>query len=264
MYKLRLGKSVDAWSDTYYDLIGEAKFLGFDSVDFDITSRGYIVRTNDRIEMKNRFYAIGETGLQLNGIHLPYGTESDISSADKSARYKAISDILNLCDFAAEYRPTCYILHGSFEPIMDNERSNRLENMIESMKVILQHAPNVVLENLPRTCLLNTSDEMLYVKEKLPQLKFCLDTNHFLREYTYEAIDKIGKNILTTHISDYDFVFEKHLIPGHWEGKLDWNMIIRKLEEARYSGVFNYELNVPLKEVKENYEKLFEAYNEKT
>ena len=28
MYKLRLGKSVDAWSDTYYDLIGEAKFLG--------------------------------------------------------------------------------------------------------------------------------------------------------------------------------------------------------------------------------------------
>ena len=85
-----------------------------------------------------------------------------------------------------------------------------------------------------------------------------------LREYTYEAIDKIGKNILTTHISDYDFVFEKHLIPGHWEGKLDWNMIIRKLEEARYSGVFNYELNAPLKEVKENYEKLFEAYNEKT
>ncbi len=261
MYKLKLGKSIDAWSESFYQNIENAKTLGFDTVDFDITKNGFFKTQRDCAELKNHLNAIKDSGLILNGIHLPYGDENDISSSNKAVREKAIENILEFCKLTESFNPKCYILHGSFEPILDAERNERLEILVNSMKIILKSFPNVALENLPRTCLLNTADEMLLVKEKLPEIKFCLDTNHFLRERTGDAIEKVGDSIITTHISDYDFVFERHLLPEHIEGRLNWNEIISKLEKIGYNGVFNYEAKATLEQIKENYEKLFYSYN---
>ena len=93
-----------------------------------------------------------------------------------------------------------------------------------------------------------------------------IDVNHFLNEDRGEdAILAIGDKVKTLHISDNDFVYERHMMPG--DGLNDWNKIIGALEKIGYKGMFNYELNVlkydyPYKEIVANYEKLFKEYNE--
>ena len=42
------------------------------------------------------------------------------------------------------------------------------------------------------------------------------------------------------HVSDYDFVDERHLLPG--EGLNDWPVIVSLLEDAGYDGPFLYEV----------------------
>ena len=50
----------------------------------------------------------------------------------------------------------------------------------------------------------------------------------------------MGGRIITLHVSDYDFVDERHLLPG--EGKNPWGEILRALEEVGYDGRFTYEV----------------------
>jgi sugar phosphate isomerase/epimerase len=55
-----------------------------------------------------------------------------------------------------------------------------------------------------------------------------------------DFICKIGKKIETLHVSDYDFVNERHWLPG--EGKVNWRALIAALREIDYSGVWMYEI----------------------
>ena len=73
------------------------------------------------------------------------------------------------------------------------------------------------------------------------------------------AVLALGSRIITTHISDHDYVDERHWLPG--EGKIDWMRMLAAFETIGYEGVFNYELGNDAAEVKENYEKLFADYN---
>ena len=53
----------------------------------------------------------------------------------------------------------------------------------------------------------------------------------------------MGKKIVTVHISDYDFIDERHWIPG--TGKIDWKELISLLKAIDYEGPFMNE--VPIK-----------------
>ena len=68
----------------------------------------------------------------------------------------------------------------------------------------------------------------------------CFDTNHLLKENPVDFIHKIGKRIITTHVSDYDFINERHWLPG--EGGLDWQAILHALKDVGYSGMWLYEI----------------------
>ena len=118
------------------------------------------------------------------------------------------------------------------------------------------------LEDLPRTCLLNTSEEIVRVIDELnlPNVKICADVNHFLQEKSEDAVLKMGNRIYTTHISDHDYENERHWLPG--EGKIDWMKLIGNLEKTGYKGVFNYETNYGAEAIKENFMQLFRRYNE--
>ena len=81
------------------------------------------------------------------------------------------------------------------------------------------------LENLPRTCLGNTSKELIDIVDSAEGIRVCLDTNHFLQEKTEYAILAIGKRIFTLHISDHDYIDERHIMPK--SGKIDWRHLIK-------------------------------------
>jgi sugar phosphate isomerase/epimerase len=84
------------------------------------------------------------------------------------------------------------------------------------------------------------------------------DTNHLLIQDNVEFIEAVGGRIITLHVSDYDFIDERHAMP--LEGKNDWKAIISALEEAGYNGPWLYEISSKGKyeprDLKENHIKL--------
>jgi sugar phosphate isomerase/epimerase len=113
------------------------------------------------------------------------------------------------------------------------------------LKILAEKAHSLgirlAVEDLPRTCLGNCSDDILYLLEGNPLLNVCFDTNHLLKQDNVEFIKAVGNRIITLHVSDYDFIDERHQLPG--EGKNNWNAIINELEKVNYSGPFLYEVS---------------------
>jgi sugar phosphate isomerase/epimerase len=81
---------------------------------------------------------------------------------------------------------------------------------------------------------------MVRLTEIDPRLGVCFDTNHLLGEEAVSFIHRLGTKIVTTHVSDYDFVDERHWLPG--EGRLNWVTLIQALRAIDFRGVWMYEL----------------------
>ncbi|GIP33477.1 endonuclease [Paenibacillus sp. J2TS4] len=183
-------------------------------------------------------------GIQVWSLHLPYGTEWDVSAVDERHREAAIARHLQLMHLAAEWKIGTVILHPSWEPIPDAERNERLQACRRSLARMAAEAERfnlrVAVECLPRTCLGNTSEEMGELLEADERLGVCCDVNHLLQEAPEQYIRKIGSRILTVHMSDNDGLDEKHGYPG--EGVIRWNDVISALLECGYQGPFMFEV----------------------
>lgn len=191
--------------------------------------------------------ALADTyGIKLNSIHLPFGNELDISSEDNEIRTYAADVYKKMIASASEIGIKTAVLHPSFEPIEENRRTSRMKNAKNSLAELdlfaYNHSVNIAVENLPRTCLGRNSSDILSLISAGEHLSVCFDTNHLLNEDFSDFISNVGNKIITTHISDYDFNDEKHWLPG--EGDIDWNRLLKCLDDIHYNGVFMYELSL--------------------
>lgn len=264
MYKLRLGNTVKFCSDSFYMELESAKRLGFDTIDFNIAGAWY----NEEIEesyysrLDEGMAAVLNTGIPVNGIHLSFGTRWDPSSLVGDVRLSAVEKIKKMFRKTEILNPYCYILHPSFEPVIDTERGERIEALKKSIRTLAPCTDKIIaLETIPRSCLMNTSAEAKEIIDSiaLPNVKICVDVNHFLYEKSEDAVLTLGDRIATTHISDHDYVNERHKMPG--EGLIDWMKLLSAFESIGYSGVFNYEAEGGFEDVKANYGMLFGKYN---
>lgn len=98
----------------------------------------------------------------------------------------------------------------------------------------------VAVENIPRTCLGNKSAEIKSLISRHRSLKVCFDTNHLLDQRNADFVRDIGEKIITLHVSDYDFLNERHWLP--YEGKQNWVELVTALEEVGYNGAWMYEI----------------------
>ncbi len=185
-------------------------------------------------------------GLSLWSVHLPFSGSLDISRTDDEARRYIIDINKEIIEYASTLGFKVAVLHPSSEPIKDPDRPERLRRskaaIIELNEFANAHGMRLAVENLPRTCLCNRSQEMIELLDGTGA-GVVFDTNHSLAEDNCEflsALIKAGLEIVTLHISDYDMVDERHVLPG--EGVNNWNEIISILEKANYSGPILYEV----------------------
>lgn len=118
-----------------------------------------------------------------------------------------------------------------------------LDSAAQSLRELVDYMEpqglTLALENLPRTCIGNSAREIAYLTGCVPELRLCLDTNHFtsphpdvrfrplqrlfpsLRaKWNSEAeggvsyAQRFAEQIVTVHISDYDGIDECHWLPG--------------------------------------------------
>lgn len=202
--------------------------------------------------------------VKIWSLHLPFGAGYyDISCAEADKRQNAVQKYSTLIGYASEIGAEIAVLHPSFEPIDDCCREERLKLSTDSLyllsKVAKEYGIKIAVENLPRTCLGRTSDEILRLISADNSLGVCFDVNHLLAQSHKDFVSAVGNKIITLHVSDYDFVDERHWLPG--TGKIDWKELIDLLKGIGYNGPFMNEV-VGLLEKEENPEETCYKYAE--
>ncbi len=200
----------------------------------------------DKIDFESLKEWTNKYGVKIWSLHLPFYPfdEIDISSealADFTVEY--LSEIIKK---ASKIGIDKFIIHPSGEPIEEGERQARMDTAKKSLKKLCELAKSVgaviCVEDLPRTCLGRSASDISELLSAHPDLRACFDTNHLLGESNIDFIKAVGDKIVTLHVSDYDFINERHWLPG--EGKNDWQGILNALKEINYSGIWLYEINM--------------------
>jgi len=77
-----------------------------------------------------------DAGLRVNSVHTPFGVPLDISSPDRAVRAQGLSEALRCLDGVRLLGGRYLIVHPSSEPIEDAERSARIAQCQESLRVL--------------------------------------------------------------------------------------------------------------------------------
>lgn len=226
----------------------------------DLTEKGFLSMQENKIEaieisLANYddfdFKAVKENadkyGIKLWSLHLPFMpfSEIDPSATDFMLKIKTLKLFSELIKKGSEIGIDKFIIHPSGEPISDDKREEKMLSSMSSLYRLAEIASNegstICVENLPRTCLGKNSKEMIRLTSVHKDLRICFDTNHLLCEDAIDFINKVGKKIVTLHVSDYDFKNERHWLPG--EGDVNWQKLYKALLDVGYKGPWLYEVS---------------------
>jgi len=177
-------------------------------------------------------------------VHLPFGPGWDIAHALREEREAVCESLKRVIDLTAPWGVQVYVLHGCLEPVLPEERALRMARSILSIRELKCHAARfgavLALENLPRSCLGNSSEETLAMSEAADNVPIVFDVNHLLGESHASFLDNLARRIVSTHLSDYDGVDERHWLPG--KGIVPWRHLVTRLGETGYRGPLLFEL----------------------
>lgn len=173
--------------------------------------------------------------IDIASVHIPFGGGWSFASPDESLRREAVDNTLEFLDAFAPTKTKNYTMHTCLEPVSDEERPQAMKAIAKTIEELLPTAArmgvSINMENLPRTCLGNTPDELLEIIRDFPtdNLGVCFDVNHFCNcaNVIPQAIDLLGKHIRAFHISDYDGVDECHWFPGF--GRVNWSAVMERI-----------------------------------
>lgn len=167
------------------------------------------------------------------------------SSPDEAVRDFTLNNSKRLIEYMTKCNIKRVVLHGS-KRIDEHLRAECREYLIDYIQKLCDFcAPfgiTVALETLKPVCLGNGVDDHLYIMSKVNRDNYgiCFDCNHFTEEDNIEFIRKAGQYIVTTHLSDFDGIDERHWIPG--KGIIDWKNLVTALDDAEYSGPYIFEI----------------------
>ena len=200
----------------------------------------------DTLDMAAIKKAADNTGFCLWSYHLPFCPfeKIDPSSLDAKLRADTVEYFRSLIEKVSSFGIKRFVVHGSAEPIEDETRADRLAASADSLSRLAETARAcgavIAVEDLPRSCLGNHHSDILKLIGEDPTLGVCFDTNHLLSEPGEEFLCAVGKRLVTVHVSDFDYINERHWLPG--EGKINWNTLMDALDEVGYEGAFIYEM----------------------
>lgn len=206
-----------------------------------------IAQPHDKYSSLNyeEIYSLSQKyGIRLNSFHLPFAPFNTVDISNPALQKSTIEYHTGLIKKAAAIGIEKFIIHPSAEPIKADKRRERMDCAKLSLSRLAEiaHREGAVLcvEDLPRTCLGRNSEEIAELVSVDERLRLCFDTNHLFTEALPDYIRIFGKRIVTIHVSDYDFLNERHWLPG--EGDIDWQGVVAALKEVGYEGPWLYEV----------------------
>ena len=240
MYKIGMSSCAFALTEESFQALSNS---GVEAIEISMRLEGLLTLDCRAVaELAKRY------GIDLWSYHLPFlpFREIDPSSLDPAVRKNTLDVFSELIKKASDVGIDQFVVHPSGEPIPDEIREDRMLYSMESLDRLAELAHRqgaiIAVEDLPRTCLGNTVEELLDIISVDDSIVICFDVNHLLKQTHKHFVEKAASKIKTLHISDYDFIDERHLLPG--KGKIDWKELLDLLEKAGYDGVFMYEVRL--------------------
>ena len=259
VHEWRLGTSIGRIDRVTEERLAEVKAAGFDCVE---VNPGELQGEELAASCRQLRQWADTTGLEIWSVHIPYGLAFDISAPGEPERAEVVERVRAMIHSCAPLGAKKFVIHASFEPVKIEERVAKLAASRKSLPELQQTAvaqgAQMVVEGLPRTCLGNTSHEMLSILADAPGVGICCDTNHLLQETTQDFIRAVGPLVRTVHIADYDGEDERHWLPG--KGVIDWSAVVGALVEAGYPGPFMFECRGTLEEKAATWQRLRQEY----
>lgn len=189
-----------------------------------------------------------DAGIKIRSFHLPFGPSDLVNPANPDKKVSEYTIELDkfLLEKAALLGSEIAVIHTCNGPVSPEDRPVWVAQAQYTMATLAEFASQfgiqIAVENQPRAALVGSSSDILEILEADGRLGICFDVNHLMedREDHESFVRKCGSKIVNIHVSDYDFLNERHWLPG--EGKIDWQMIVRELEAVNYQGPWLYEL----------------------
>lgn len=224
------------------EVLRQVREQNFQCVELSFSHDDYFERYHFIDTAEELYHYCKSLGLEIWSIHLPFSEKWDLSRENAE---EVLRDFTRLIQASARAHITVAVLHPSFEPVIPKEREKRVLCAKKNIKLLNDEAKKsgiiLALENLPRTCLGNTSKEMIDLLRSTGT-EFVFDTNHSLLEdniFFLRFMIEQGYCPVSLHISDYDFLDERHELPGY--GKNRWQRILDMLKKSGYQGPALYE-----------------------
>lgn len=177
-------------------------------------------------------------GMNILTVHLPFRADYDLSVTDEDQRLSALKLQKEIIEAVAPLKAPFVVLHGNSGSVPDEEKQARRDALKKSLAEFApfckKYGISIALENLIPCCITRTSDELLDVIEAVDadNIGICFDVNHLFMQSHSDFIKKVGKYILTMHVSDNDGIEEKHYLPG--DGVIDWKQLFADLDAIGY------------------------------
>lgn len=200
---------------------------------------------HDLIDRKAIVKLITDSGIKINSYHLRYDSHPhcNVSVLDEQLRKDTVAALSEHVRILSDLGVPIFVLHCSSEPIPPEQRelfkAQTKKSFISMANVAKECGVRIAVENMVRSCLGNTIEELDELISVDSSLCICFDVNHLTTAPHEEFIHHFGKRIITTHISDFDYIDELHRIPG--EGYIKWPSLMDAFDEVGYDGAMNYE-----------------------
>ena len=227
----------------------EESFAGLASAGIDCTEISLHYTKHPDIDYKGTERLAKAHGVSLWSYHLPFASPDvlDIASTDEGIRRHTVAYWSELVKKGAEIGIRHFVVHPSSEPKSEGEaREAEMNAAMTSLAALAECAAReggvIAVEDLPRSCLGRNTEELQHLLSADARLRVCFDTNHLLLDDNLNFVERLGDKIVTLHVSDYDFVDEKHWLPG--EGRVDFHALYAALLRAGYTGPWMYELGL--------------------
>ncbi len=206
------------------------------------------------VRLANMAAKLQEAGvMEIGSVHIPFGGGWSFASPDAELRKEAVDNTLMFLNACKCLKCKDYTLHTCLEPIAPEERAASMVGIRKTIEELLPTAQemdiSLNLEDLPRSCLGNTPEELAEIIDGFPKenVGVCFDVNHFCNcaERIPSAIDMFADRIRTFHISDYDGEDECHWYPGY--GVIDWDAVMKAVRCIKLDVLLIFEVSGFLK-----------------
>lgn len=242
----KFGVSTCSWEQNPDTILGREMFEAYQKGGVDCLEISLKWALYDQVDYKKAGKLAKEYGVEMWSFHLPFVPFSQIvpTSFDKQVRDNTLKRFSELIQKGADVGIKNFVVHPSGEDILPEERQERIKCCQDTLARLADFADKlgcvIAVEDLPRNCVGNCTEEIKQLISVDDRLRVCFDTNHLLLEDNADFIKALGDKIVTIHVSDYNFLDEQHWLP--YEGLNNWKEIISLLEKANYNGPFLYEI----------------------